>query len=691
MTASVLFLPTLAIKKCLRLLSAPTETAHTDKQDSAMDTQPSPEWLDLAKIRLDTLDRLLNSSTPDYPALKKAREQVAAELNDLARFRLGLMSRQNALQPMAVLPTELLRRIFSFASIMDPPISSSYKAARDKKASLGWIRLLHVCRHWRMIGLCHPSLWEQVCSLPRAVNSFLHRSKPMPIILTFDSSLYKNPNPHLAALQVASKKMSRVKEVSVTTFTDRQLSELIRHWCNMPAPQLRTLTLRVIGENGRHPLIHFLGDILFAKSAPNLENVCLLDCSIHWASPLLTGLRHLRMTFTTNLAPGNITPTYAQLLSALQRMPDLETLALRHSMPPSSTIAEPSSYPIVDLPKFHHLELEGDAEGCIVLMRQLRTPALYNIQLDCTSNNMVDLYQQIVGLAAARFSPLANKPINMTFTYPEHWFTFRSDHQPFASSGRIVKPRLDITMHMPGLQPQTCSSFIDFTSRSFDTTLVRNLMVQTKQVAMSKQNWLDACGQFRHVESLYLLSDTAHHFLEAMNCSIPFEDGQEPTSITDALFFARLKSLKLGDYDFLANIVGEAAWQVCYRQLESRQDISNRGIQTFSTAVSTVSEEIVRKFRTIVSAIIWDRVERRAVRQSDIPPPPTGNGGNGGPAQFVWQTTYLNGHPEFVNSTTTVLPNGVLSTSTHISVPTTYQGPYAIAFDLVPNIHIQGL
>ncbi|KAA1467607.1 hypothetical protein DENSPDRAFT_926742 [Dentipellis sp. KUC8613] len=665
------------------------ETVHTDVQNGAIGTSHRQGWLDLAEDRLDTLDRLLNSSAPDPFALKKARDEVAAELNDLDRFRLGLMSRHNALQPIAVLPTELLRRVFLFASIMDPPASSAYEAARNNKASLGWIRVLHVCQQWRTIGLCHPILWENVCSLPSAVNVFLHRSKPMPIILAYDQSLYRHPNVHHAAFQVAAKNMPRVKEVSITTFNVHELAEFIRHSCIVPAPQLRSLTLRVLGQNGQPFPIRFLGDILFAKNAPNLEDLHFLNCGIPWTSPLLTGLRHLRITFHSELAPGNTNATYAQLFSVLQRMPDLETLALHCSMPPSVTIAEPSSYPIVNLPRFHHLELQGDAEGCIALMRQLRTPALYFVQLVCISNTMVDLYQQLVGLAAARLSPLANKPTNMSFIYPEHWFAIQCDQQPFASEGQMVTPKLHITMGMPGLPPQACSSVIDFTSRLFDTTLVRNLTVQTNQLAMDTQHWQDACSQFRHVEDLYLRSDTAHRFLEAMNYTIPSEDGREPTDIPGVLFFPRLKSLRLGDYDFLANIAGEAAWQVCYRLLEFRQGVSDRSLQKLTITECSTSREVVRNFHTVVPAVVWDRAERRALRKSDLPPPPSG--GNGGQPQYVWQTTYPNGHPEYVNSTTTVLPNGMISTNTHISVPPSYQGPwpYTIAFDLVATPQTQ--
>ena len=78
------------------------------------------------------------------------------------------------------LSADVLGGIYRMATVVDPPTSKlAYPpqglnvAGRRRKspvitASLGWIKITHVCRHWRNVGIDLASLWASVvCAFVR--------------------------------------------------------------------------------------------------------------------------------------------------------------------------------------------------------------------------------------------------------------------------------------------------------------------------------------------------------------------------------------------------------------------------------------------------------------------------------------------------------------------------------------------
>jgi F-box-like len=97
------------------------------------------------------------------------------------QFLRSLLTRRNALVPISLLPTEILARVFRFFVLEEPPLSGGQ--------NLGWIRVTHVCRHWRQIALDDSSLWARIWGIPtnmKWISEMLARAMNVPLDIEFD-------------------------------------------------------------------------------------------------------------------------------------------------------------------------------------------------------------------------------------------------------------------------------------------------------------------------------------------------------------------------------------------------------------------------------------------------------------------------------------------------------------------------
>ncbi|EPS93079.1 hypothetical protein FOMPIDRAFT_1101941, partial [Fomitopsis schrenkii] len=79
----------------------------------------------------------------------------------------------NALAPVSRIPPELLSKIFLH--------TAGHRAnPASRPQSRDWIRVTHVCRHWRETALQCAALWSHV-DVPALPEQFLVRSKDAPL------------------------------------------------------------------------------------------------------------------------------------------------------------------------------------------------------------------------------------------------------------------------------------------------------------------------------------------------------------------------------------------------------------------------------------------------------------------------------------------------------------------------------
>ncbi|KAI0277170.1 hypothetical protein BGY98DRAFT_900306, partial [Russula aff. rugulosa BPL654] len=97
---------------------------------------------------------------------------------DAARESIrSLLTRRNTLVPISVLPPEILARVFHLLVRKEPPFCG-------RRKNLGWIRVTHVCRHWRQVALGDSSLWSKISGMlanTKWISEMLARAKNAPL------------------------------------------------------------------------------------------------------------------------------------------------------------------------------------------------------------------------------------------------------------------------------------------------------------------------------------------------------------------------------------------------------------------------------------------------------------------------------------------------------------------------------
>ena len=73
----------------------------------------------------------------------------------IQRYNMTLISR---------LPFEILAYIFRFLAADEPPVGLDSSPGKARCTRLGWIKVAHVCSHWREVALQNPVLQPLVAS-----------------------------------------------------------------------------------------------------------------------------------------------------------------------------------------------------------------------------------------------------------------------------------------------------------------------------------------------------------------------------------------------------------------------------------------------------------------------------------------------------------------------------------------------
>ncbi|KAF8262413.1 hypothetical protein EI94DRAFT_710175 [Lactarius quietus] len=111
-------------------------------------------------------------------------QAIDAEIKSLEESIRALRRRRNALAPILSLPAEVITTIFT--SLRGPVASSTLTLIPEMPDHLPFLRVAHVCHHWREITLNQPLLWSHVdftTFTPAGVAEVLARAKMVPLHL----------------------------------------------------------------------------------------------------------------------------------------------------------------------------------------------------------------------------------------------------------------------------------------------------------------------------------------------------------------------------------------------------------------------------------------------------------------------------------------------------------------------------
>lgn len=203
-----------------------------------------------------------------------------------------------------MLPNDVVCHLFCLLAAMDPPTSVSTESfypldASSKPGSLGWIKLTHVSRDWRRVGLNISALWANIiCVFPPAFDTILPRTKSALLNLNLDhgEDLDYIWDSH-KILDILPRVQHLQDTRGYTLMYERFRSSLSGNWISVlegrTLSSLESLTLwhynapaettHIHNETFVAPVLTTLAvDFLFPFIAPQLKALSITEHISHW-------------------------------------------------------------------------------------------------------------------------------------------------------------------------------------------------------------------------------------------------------------------------------------------------------------------------------------------------------------------------------------------------------------------------
>jgi hypothetical protein len=325
---------------------------------------------------------------------------------DAARqFVRSLLTRRNALVPISLLPPEILARIFHLLVLEEPPLSGG--------RSLGWIRVTHVCRHWRQVALDDSSLWAKFWGIPtntKWIPEMLARAKNAPLDIEFNASTRSCSE----ALLMIPPHLSHTGQLRFHCHSALH-PDGVREIYSWDAPALEIFELTVIGYSPiTFPALG--GNMLFNGHSPRLRTFSLSRVIIPWSLIPRGQLTQLKIAYPNEVfnSPGDL----GQLIDLLVNCPALEILALDFCLP--SQLTEFPHGRTIHLSHLSRLRLSGSASRIMNMLEMLKLPSSTTFHLDCIPK-ITSIHNDeegfLLAVIAARFqntSPVVFKSLTVT-------------------------------------------------------------------------------------------------------------------------------------------------------------------------------------------------------------------------------------------------------------------------------------
>jgi len=278
-------------------------------------------------------------------------------------------SQNNPLAHISRLPPELLSIVFDFLT--------SAHAPRDFER---WVRVTHVCSHWRRVALHCRNLWTRISlHSPSWALEMLARSKTASITVEAAEVDEDQQSPMNIALLDIMKCLPRIRELSLMQSESQSGSGIIEApfleqvvaRLDGPAPLLESLKISYSQPNHAVPPILSCG-------TPRLQHLELSKTSIPWWPTIIGGLVSLRIS----ALPIPLRLPVPILTSILTGMPNLEEAHLSWVIAPSRPDLvwgdEPDS-----LPHLTQLHLEDELVHSMAFFNNITAPPTAVLHTSC--------------------------------------------------------------------------------------------------------------------------------------------------------------------------------------------------------------------------------------------------------------------------------------------------------------------
>ncbi|EMD38099.1 hypothetical protein CERSUDRAFT_113235 [Gelatoporia subvermispora B] len=486
-------------------------------------------------------------STEDIAQARKACED---EISDLRGKIVHVKRRLNSLTLVHRLPDEILALIFHSTKEATEP-HHDWEDIPDLVIPAHfyrWIRISHICHHWRAVALSYPRLWNRVFVANLTwVTELLGRSGNTPLFVDVHTRARKGLQKRIGIAQKVFAQMNRVQELDIAIHI-RDLESLIQY-LNYPAPRLRKLKLCVIlrfEENGPG----FTAP-LFQMHHPRLEYLSLLNTiGLSWSSTLFcSSLTELFWSCDENSQDVNI----QDLRSAFRGMPNLRRVELHNVIPTQMPEAFSNVRDIITMPSLQFLKMSASPfspEHCMRILVHFLLPALNEIWIECTeargAEALVDyLASYLRRMDLLRAYSLTVRPASYgglisvqtrTDLHPDdHSLTYEVPRclylHMYAST---VQEVIDIGLQMCRSWPLASVEAFDADAEPFETI-----------------HWRDVLSRMPAITYLQLEDDPHDCLLEALQVYDPQSGPEEGTDLISDVLLPKLHTLSFHDAAFV--------------------------------------------------------------------------------------------------------------------------------------------
>ncbi|KAN0127931.1 hypothetical protein V8E53_014279 [Lactarius tabidus] len=465
------------------------------------------------------------------PSQSNSREYqlqaIDAEIKSLEGSIRALRRRRNALAPISSLPTEVITTIFSTLRVPVAPSPLTPFTLGGKPDDLPWMRVAHVCQHWREIALNQPLFWSHLDFTKftsAGAAEILTRAKTVPLHLAarvpghWDDgrfSAFQNElsthTPHICHLDISAEYF-RLRKIFEGLVSPAPALECLSFSCE--AYQNRAISSRVS-----------VPETLFDGTTPRLSCLKLRNCEISWKSPLLKCLRYLDIRTLSAEAR----PSLSVWLDTLDEIPQLKTLILHSASP----MALPTSLPsgivrTVTSDSLTVLDISASARDCGLALAHLILPALTRMSLVATSHcrNGSDV-QEILPYVSQHARALQH-------TQPQQSLIVRSDRtctdiyawtgsdigvklfKPIDFLDAILSASLVFSFKNDNLLLAAHTETFDAAIAALPLDSLMTLVSESRTSHLNKQVWLHHAPRWSLLQSVCLSPSSARGFTQML-------------------------------------------------------------------------------------------------------------------------------------------------------------------------------
>ena len=350
----------------------------------------------------------------------------------------ALKSRRNTHSPVSSLPPEVFAIIFSFLCLPGVPSLGGNTGQNPTR-----LHISQVCQQWREMALRQPLLWSHINfdTLSSAgVSEILVRTKLVPLYLEAKVSNRYWDDVKIGMFQKELQSLvPRICHLRITVDSMSLPSTL--EGLVSPAPTLEYLSVFCLLFSSDE-IETIIPDNLFDGCTPRLSCLELLNCDIRWESPLLKGLRYLKIKTLSDAAR----PQLAVWLDALREMPQLKALTL-HSASPISPSSSSNVERTLTLSSLTLLDITDTPQDCVFALAHLDVPALTCLRLTVFSSlypNYCDVQDLLPYVMRHAHIPQDAHPLQTVLIS-----SYERDYENYLVIAAWTVPDIDAEVHHP--------------------------------------------------------------------------------------------------------------------------------------------------------------------------------------------------------------------------------------------------